>query len=457
MKAERAARIHNTNQDRQYNQKLNKFSMMTKKEKAQYLGLQNVTLTDDVTSSSIDDPELLSSKAQLMETNNVPDEFNHRDLGHVTSVKDQGGCGSCWAFAAAGAFEGSYSTVTKVLKSFSAKELLDCTYPAEKNGCKGGFYDKAWNYIEKSGRLASEREIPYFPGQDECGTWDGKPNGIRNAQYLAHYRSNKLHENVKNIIRSYTPAVAFTVEDDFYGYEVGHYDGCPTYKRLNHGIILVGYGPDYWEAKNSWGSDWGNKGFVKFTRAKADVCRILSYVMYPVVLKKDRGEVDEPDVIPDEDLTDNIAQGKQVTSSDGGDVVTAAVDGDEATCYTTSQKYNPYIKINFGKEYRVLRVEITTDTSSGLLDGKVHIGDRGNFVDERISKIEEVEDGKVVIRLDEPVKGSWLYLEIYTNGERFLSVCEIKVFAAPSKEDDSTCTSGTTLCADGVCRHTHMC
>ena len=404
MKAERVARIHNTNHDRRYNQKLNKFSMMTKKEKSQYLGIQNITSTD------APDLRVRSTTEQQLTSDPVPDEFNHRDHGHVTSVKNQKSCGSCWAFAAAGAFEGSYSSATKVLKSFSAKELLDCSYPAEKKttkGCRGGHYKRAWLYIGEKRRLASAWDIPYHPIEHDCSKWDGKPNGIRNARYSTWEKSSSVQESVKRTIYSNTPAVMFILEDEFYGYDKGHYDGCSDLKKSKsyHAIILVGYGPDYWEGKNSWGWEWGNKGFVKFTREIDNICKILSRVMYPVVLKEDRGEEDEPDILPDEDLVD-IAQGKEVISSDW-DVVTAAVDGDEATCYTTSETSSPSFKINFGKKYRVQRVEITTNTASGLIGSKVYVGEMGSYLDDIIGIVEEVEDGKVVLR-PAPTEGSWL-------------------------------------------------
>lgn len=449
-KAEQSARTHNSKSGRQYNQQLNKFSLMTQHEKNGYLGLQNMTLSEE------DDLPLLSSKQpRLQSVSSVPDEFDHRDHGHVTNVKDQLSCGACWAFAAAGAFEGSYSSVTGILKSFSVKELLDCSYTSKKNTCGGGWFTSAWRYIKKAGRLASERDIKYFPAQESCTKWDGKPNGIRNADYIGYYRSSKNHEGVKKVIKSYTPAVGFTVEDDFYGYEVGHYDGCDTWSKLNHGIILVGYGPDYWEGKNSWGADWGDKGFVKFTRSKANVCRVLDYVMYPVVISRDRGEDDAPDVHSDEELVE-VAARKQVTTSDGASAPDA-VDGDTTSCHFTTSSSNPYFKVNLSEKHRVQRVEIVTDKAAELVDGKVYVGTRGDFLDRWLGVIKEVEDGKVVIRTEEPVDGSWVYLEVYGKGMRALSVCEIRVFAAPTKDNTGLCSAGTILCPDGVCRHSHMC
>ena len=475
-KAEQSARIHNSNHDRQYNQKLNKFSLMTSEEKIQHLGLENTTLTDadegrppsssqevllsTLTGNDADEGRPPSSSQEvLLSTRSLPDKYSHRDHGHVTSVKDQETCGSCWAFAATGAFEGSYSSVTGVLKSFSAKELLDCTYPSNYKACKGGWYHRAWQYIKREGRFASERDIPYIRRQESCSKWHDKPNGIRNAKYVNYFRTHKTnwHWQLRQTIRSYTPAIAFTVEKDFYGYEVGHYDGCPTLKSVNHAIILVGYGPHFWEGKNSWGADWGDKGFVKFTRTIHNVCRILDYVMYPLVEKEERGEEDEPDAPSERDMVE-VAGGKVTDSSDDIPVPTT-VDGDDGSCTATNRTRLPYFRVNLGKTYRVHRVEIVTDKPASLVDSTVHIGTQGDFMDTEFGMIKEVEDGKAVLRSEDAVEGSWVYLELYRKWELILSVCEIRVFAAPTEEDedDGTCPKGITLCPDGVCRHIHMC
>ena len=451
-KSEQSVRTHNINPGRQYNQQLNEFSLMTGDERARYLGLLNTTLPEE------DDTEAPPYTEEALTT--VPDSFDHRDHGHVTSVKSQGSCGACWAFAAAGSFEGSYARETGVLKSFSAKELLDCSYPVSKGGCKGGWYVEAWKYIKIAGRLASEKDIPYISNRDDCSKWDGKPNGIRNAVYTKFLRTGTIrrppsHEDVKRTIISYTPAVAFTVESDFFRYEVGHYEGCPTQRQFNHAIILVGYGPYHWEGKNSWGTDWGDKGFVKFTRSKESVCRVLERVGMPVVTAQDRGEPDESDPLLKEEVVD-VARDKLVETSDEM-FAYGAVDGFEDTCDSTTPSYRPSFKVNLERMYRVQRVEIVTDKPRDMMDGKVYIGTSGTNQDNQIGAIKEEEEGKAVIRPENPVEGSFVYLEVNGKRLRSLSVCEIRVYGTRSKGSSGSCPGGTTLCSDGVCRHVHMC
>ncbi|XP_063683600.1 uncharacterized protein LOC134818108 [Bolinopsis microptera] len=288
LRAERAAGQHNSLSNRGFNMAINKFSIMTPKEKSLYLGVTNST-QDHATKEIRPSPPQSGYSA-------LPIEFNHRYHGHVTAVKDQQSCGSCWAFAGVGAFEGSYSSATGVLKSFSEKEALDCSYPEEKDGCRGGWYTSVWSYIQSAGRLAAMTDIPYFPAADKCSRWKEKANGIKNADYIGHYKASS--SSLERILTMYIPAAAFTVEDEFYAYKDGVYSGCETPKRVNHGVVIVGYAPRYWEVKNSWGSDWGDKGFAKFSRTRVNMCQITSRVMYTVVIGRDRGEHDQPDVIP---------------------------------------------------------------------------------------------------------------------------------------------------------------
>ncbi|KAL5268625.1 hypothetical protein ACHWQZ_G002465 [Mnemiopsis leidyi] len=445
LRAESAVRRQNSNADRQFNMAINKFSIMTTQEKSLYLGLTNITM------EGLEDEQ----SPYLYPNVGTPAEFHHREHGHVTAVKDQQSCGSCWAFAGVGAFEGSYSTATGVLKSFSEKEALDCSYPTEKDGCRGGWYTAVLRYVQDSGRLAALRDIPYFPAADLCSRWDGKENGIKNADYIGYYTASS--GSLQRILTMYTPAAAFTVEDDFFAYKDGVYNGCESPKSVNHGVIIVGYSPSYWEVKNSWGKDWGEEGYVKFSRSRDNVCQLTSRVMYPVVIGRDRGEKDQPDILPDEDLK-NVALNKLVISSDGLAVV-EATDGNPETCTSTRESANPYFKLDLKNKVKVQRVEVLSRDSESLIGSKVHIGNRGDFMDKRVGVIEEVHDGKAEINLEQSVEGSKLYLEYYSGGRvRKLTLCEIRILAGADTDDrDNGCPTGTVKCSDGICRHSHMC
>eukprot|EP00116_Pleurobrachia_bachei_P009287 sb/3469549/ len=112
------------------------------------------------------------------------------------------------------------------------------------------------------------------------------PNGIKNARYVNYYTVKRARAVV---------AVAMVVEDSFYGYDSGIYDGCTSNKIVGHAVTLVGYDQQSWKVRNSWGRYWGEGGYVRFTRRKYNVCRLNSYAKFPVVERQDRGEADQAD------------------------------------------------------------------------------------------------------------------------------------------------------------------
>lgn len=431
----REVMLHNTQRDRGYEMGVNKFSIMTAEERGQYLGIANATLEGQ------DTPLIMPDN--LLSTYTVPDSVDHTELAHVTAVKDQERCGSCWSFAATGAFEGAYATVTGVTKSFSEKELLDCTYEAarpNKNGCKGGFYSYAFNYIKKGQRLATMKDAPYWP-EDEACKWASKPNGIKNAELMKHVRVAKEDMAVEKASAVFVLAVAYTVEDSLFLYKSGIYDGCTvSTTRVDHGSVLVGYSKLWWKIKNSWGPKWGEAGFVRFTRAKANVCNMASHAMYPVVVYRDRGEEDEGDdgVIPDVLLV-NVAGGSSVVVEP---LVSGrahwAVDTHLPTCFTTGSAANPHVALDLKAQYTIEKIVLTSTAAAAdqLQGAKLYVGERGNFMDLRVAVLTVHDQGLYSVTVRSPITGgrikaSKIYLEYYNYGQtqRNLKLCDIQVLA----------------------------
>ncbi|KAJ1462001.1 cysteine proteinase [Pelagophyceae sp. CCMP2097] len=217
----------------------------------------------------------------------VPESVDWATQGAVTPVKDQGQCGSCWAFSTTGSMEGAYFYKNKVLKSFSEQMLVDCDRNDE--GCNGGLMDNAFDWLQQNGGICSEDDYPYSSGlslaTSYCRASCAKVAGTVPTTYT----------DVKSSDAALMAAVAqqpvsVAIEADqasFQSYSSGVLTrACGT--SLDHGVLVVGYGTldgvDYWKVKNSWGPAWGQEGYILLARGIAQAggqCGILSAASYP--------------------------------------------------------------------------------------------------------------------------------------------------------------------------------
>ncbi|XP_036449126.1 cathepsin L1-like [Colossoma macropomum] len=210
-----------------------------------------------------------------------------RARGYVTRVKDQSHCGSCWAFSATGALEGQMFKKTKKLVRLSEQQLVDCSGSYGNHGCQGGSMGKAFKYIKSSGGLETAYTYPYQAKEGQC-----KFSNQRAWAKCSGYRKVPHTERaLRNAVATIGPiSVAIDASrHSFQLYKSGVYDepACSSTK-MNHAVLLVGYGTtrrgkDYWLVKNSWGTGWGDKGYIKMSRNKRNQCGIASYAVYPVV------------------------------------------------------------------------------------------------------------------------------------------------------------------------------
>jgi hypothetical protein len=215
-------------------------------------------------------------KTRFAELNKMPppmllstaEEFDWRDFNGVTPVKDQGQCGSCWAFAATGAFESAYLLATGFVSDLSEQQMLSCNTGG--SSCNGGWMGDGYDLFHGYGAV-DEACMPYHANDNIPCTQD---NCVPRANLLQYVDVPNNVPAIKNALMVGPISTTFTVYDDFYGYSGGCYEHDGN-DPINHAVVIIGWndnmcdGQGAWLVKNSWGSSWGTRGYfyIKYNSA----------------------------------------------------------------------------------------------------------------------------------------------------------------------------------------------
>jgi len=197
-----------------------------------------------------------------------PSSMDWRDKGAVTPVKNQGGCGSCWAFSATETVESHYFIASNKLLTLSPQTYVDCVENPHScggtGGCEGATMELAFNLTVTKG-IALESDVPYAGHDQACPSYTP---AVKATGYV------KIPVNdasaLETALATKGPVSVTVSAEPWQLYGGGVFDGCSSgfFKdnTLDHGVQAVGYTQDYWIVRNSWGTMWGEKGFIRISR-----------------------------------------------------------------------------------------------------------------------------------------------------------------------------------------------
>ena len=253
---------HNAILNKNFTMGINQFSDLSPEEfKALYInsGFKSVTTGS------------YGCKTYTSAATSAPLSLDWRQKNAVTSVKDQGQCGSCWTFSSTGASEGAWAISTGKLIDLSEQQLVDCATGLSygSHGCNGGQMEGADKYLIANGQC-SLASYPYTATDDKC----------KSCSAVAHFSSCsdvKPNDQISllNAVALGPVSVALSADTRYFqSYTSGILDSTVCYTELDHGGLITGYGTDngkkYWNVKNSWSATWGEQGYVRILRSDSN-------------------------------------------------------------------------------------------------------------------------------------------------------------------------------------------
>jgi len=257
---------------------MNRFGDMTNAEFRQQVNGFNASLKIDSTIKQVYQSSPVA----------VPDSVDWRTQGYVTPIKDQGQCGSCWAFSAIASLEGQHFKASQTLVSLSEQNLVDCSSKQGNQGCNGGLMDQAFTYIQVNKGIDTEASYPYKAVDGKC-KFNAATVGATDSGFVDITAQSE--PDLVSAIATIGPiSVAIDAsQNSFQFYSKGiYYEKHCSSTELDHGVTAVGYGSmaanqDYYIVKNSWGTSWGDKGYIMMSRNKNNNCGIATMASYPIV------------------------------------------------------------------------------------------------------------------------------------------------------------------------------
>ncbi|CAL9241706.1 unnamed protein product [Arabidopsis halleri] len=280
---ERIEHLNSIPAGRTFKLAVNQFADLTNDEfRSMYTGFKGVSAL-----SSQRQTKTTSFRYQNVSSSALPISVDWRTKGAVTPIKNQGSCGSCWAFSAVAAIEGATQIKKGKLISLSEQQLVDCD--TNDFGCEGGLMDTVFEYIKATGGLTTESNYPYKGENATCNSKKTNPK----ATSITGYEDVPVNDEQALMKAVAHQPVSVAIEGggfDFQFYSSGVFTGeCTTY--LDHAVTAIGYGQStngskYWIIKNSWGTKWGESGYMRIqkdVKDKEGLCGIAMEASYPTI------------------------------------------------------------------------------------------------------------------------------------------------------------------------------
>ncbi|XP_020215772.1 senescence-specific cysteine protease SAG39 [Cajanus cajan] len=266
--------------DKPFNLSINKFADLHNEEfKALLTNGQKKTHKVEIATEAL-------FRYDSVSVTDIPATMDWRKRGAVTPIKDQGTCRSCWAFSTVATIEGLHQIATGELVSLSEQELVDCV-KGDSEGCYGGYVEDSFEFITKKGGISSETYYPYKGVNKTCKV-KKETHGVARIKGYENVPANSENALLKAVANQPVSAYIEAGGYAFQFYSGGIFTGkCGTH--IDHSVTIVGYGKarggtKYWLVKNSWGTEWGEKGYIRMKRdirAKEGLCGIATNALYP--------------------------------------------------------------------------------------------------------------------------------------------------------------------------------
>ncbi|XP_006017554.1 cathepsin L1-like [Alligator sinensis] len=217
-------------------------------------------------------------------------EVDWRAKGYVTPVKNQGLCGSCWAFSATGALEGLVFNKTGKLVLLSEQNLMDCSWKLGNSGCHGGYITRAFQYVHDNGGINSERIYPYLGQDGSCCRYNIQDKAANCTSFRRVKQGSEAA--LEQAVATVGPvSVAVDASNfEFHFYRKGVFNDSHCSRTVSHAMLAVGYGTtqedgkskDYWILKNSWSERWGEQGYIRLWKGD-NHCGVANQASFPVL------------------------------------------------------------------------------------------------------------------------------------------------------------------------------